>query len=82
MVRTQIQLTRKQAAVLKRLAAVEGVSMAELVRRGVDCYIKAVGGVSQEEIRRRAIKAAGRFASGQRDLSEHHDRYLAKAYGR
>lgn len=82
MVRTQIQLTRKQASALKRRAAAEGVSMAELVRRGVDCYLNAAGAVSEEEVRQRAIKAAGRFISGRSDLAEHHDEHLAKAYSR
>ena len=41
MVRTQIQLTEEQARALKELAAEEGVSMAELIRRSVEYTIKA-----------------------------------------
>jgi hypothetical protein len=33
-----------------------------------------------DERRRRAIAAVGRFRSGQKDISTHHDDYLAEAY--
>ena len=39
MVRTQIQLTEEQARRLKALAAEQGVSMAELIRRSVDTVL-------------------------------------------
>jgi ABC-type cobalamin/Fe3+-siderophores transport system ATPase subunit len=80
MVRTQIQLTEKQAVLLQQQAAEEGTSVAELIRRGVDLYLQSCGSVSDEERRHRALRAAGRFASGKRDLSERHDDYLAEAY--
>ena len=35
MVRTQVQLTEKQASALKMKAAAMGVSMAELIRQGL-----------------------------------------------
>jgi hypothetical protein len=66
MLRTQIQITEKQASRLKALAARRGVSMAELVR--------------QDEIYRRALQAAGRVRSGTRDGSIRHDAYLAEEY--
>lgn len=82
MVRTQIQLTPEQAAELKKRAAEQGLSLAELIRRGVDMYLQSAGsGVDEGERRRRAIQAAGRFGCGQKDLSTDHDRYLAEAYG-
>jgi hypothetical protein len=80
MVRTQIQLTEEQARRLKRLAAEEGCSMAELIRRGVDRLLDGVTGTSREERKRRALAAAGRFRSGVHDLSTNHDQYLAQAY--
>ena len=64
MVRTQIQLTEAQARALKRLAREQHVSMAELIRRGVDCLLASASGPSPDDRKRRAIAAAGRFASG------------------
>ena len=40
MVRTQIQLSERQAAALKKLAATKHVSIAELIRRAVDCVFR------------------------------------------
>ena len=79
MIRTQIQLTEQQTAALKRLAAKRGVSMAELIRQGVDIVLRAGGGAGPEEQRRRAMSAAGRFRSGRSDLSAKHDEHFAKA---
>lgn len=79
MVRTQIQLTEEQAKGLKRLAAAKKVSMAELIRQGVDTILRSNTGIDLDERRRRAIAAVGRFRSGKRDISEKHDQYLAEA---
>ncbi len=75
MVRTQIQITPEQARALKRLAAREGKSVAELIRLSVDSMLRSGGIQDQDELRRKAIAAAGKF-SGPEDLSENHDRYL------
>jgi hypothetical protein len=80
MVRTQIQLTKEQAEALKRLAAQKHVSVAELIRQGVEALIRTVGTVSPEERRERAIAITGRFRSGLTDLSTKHDDYLKEAY--
>jgi gamma-glutamyl:cysteine ligase YbdK (ATP-grasp superfamily) len=82
MVRTQVQLTDDQMRTLKRLAAERGVSLAELVRQGVDLLVKSAGAGDHEEQRRRALAAAGRFRSGLGDLAIEHDRYLARAAGK
>jgi len=82
MVRTQVQLTEKQAESLKKRAAQEGASQAEIVRRSIEFYLRAGGAVADEERRQRALRASGRFRSGKRDLGERHDRYLAEAYGK
>ncbi len=81
MVRTQIQLTEEQSRSLKSLAARRGVPVAELIRQSVDSYIRSSIGVDDQERRRRAIDAVGKFRSGQTDVSADHDRYLAEAYG-
>jgi len=80
MVRTQIQLTEDQVEALKRLASKKHVSIAELIRQGVDTLIRSTGTVSPEERRKRAIAVAGRFRSGLKDLSVKHDDYLKEVY--
>ncbi len=81
MVRTQIQLTERQARELKRMAAKEGVSMAEVVRRAVDAKIhEGSGEAPWDERVRRALAVMGKFKSGIRDLSTNHDKYLAEDY--
>lgn len=80
MVRTQIQLDEKQAEALKRIAAAQKVSMAEIIRRGVDLYLKTSLSISDDERRQRAIRASGKFRSGKGDLAKNHDAYLAEAY--
>ena len=82
MVRTQIQLTEEQSEALKKLSSQKNVSVAELIRQGVDLYLRSCGTISQTERRQRAIRAAGQFRSGQADLSENHDVYLAEVYGK
>ena len=81
MIRTQVQLTEKQARELKELAAREGVSMAELVRQAVDNLLGGSGTISVEERRRRAMALVGQFRSGRSDISERHDEYLVEGYG-
>lgn len=79
MVRTQIQLTEEQAGRLRRLAAERGVSMAALVREGVDCVLADDG---REERWRRALSVVGKYRSGDAaNVSEQHDRYLEEIYG-
>ena len=79
MVRTQIQLTEKQAEALKAAAARRGVSMAELIRRSIDTLLEKSGEPSARELRLKAAAAAGRFNSGQKDVSVRHDSYIAEA---
>ena len=78
MIRTHIQLTLEQARALKRLAAREGKSVAELIRMGVDVMLRSSGIQDQEELRRKAIAASGKLA-GPTNLSAKHDDYLAEA---
>lgn len=80
MVRTQIQLTEKQAEELKRLASIRGVSMAELIRQGVQMLLRSAKTVDLEERRKRALGVIGRFRSGRSDLSKKHDEHLAEVY--
>jgi len=79
MVRTQIQLTEKQARMLRGLSKVKKVSMAELIRQGVELLLRN-SSVDVDERRKNAIQAIGRFSSGTRDTSEKHDKYLNEAF--
>lgn len=78
MVRTQIQLTDEQAERLRQLARESSLSMAELIRRAVERLLASASRPSDQDVRARAIAAAGRFRSGVSDLAERHDDYLAE----
>lgn len=82
MVRTQIQLTEKQAEEVKRIARARRVSTAEVIREALDNLIRsgAVAAVTAEDRRVRALNAVGKFSSGKRDISRKHDKYLAEAF--
>lgn len=80
MIRTQVQLTEEQARALKEIAHRENASIAELTRRAIDQWLQTTGAVPMSERRRRALAVAGRFRSGETDISERHDDYLAEVY--
>lgn len=80
MVRTQIQLTDEQARKLKEVAHQRKISMAEATREAIDQWLKATGSITSDERRKRAMAAVGKFHSGQSDVSERHDQYLAEAF--
>lgn len=81
MVRTQIQLPEEQVAMLKKIAASEHKSMAEIIRQAVDFFAKTKHGGGEVERRRRAMAAAGQFRSGVKDLAVSHDSHLAEIFG-
>jgi len=80
MVRTQIQLTEQQARAVKAIAAAEGISVAEAIRRAIDGMTQSRSALDTEERRRRALRIVGKFRSGKRDVSKRHDAYLTEAY--
>jgi 16S rRNA U516 pseudouridylate synthase RsuA-like enzyme len=80
MIRTQIQITDAQARSLKRLAAKEGKSVAELIRISVDNLLRAGGTQDLKIVRQKALDAAGKL-SGPQNLAQDHDAYLAEALG-
>jgi predicted transcriptional regulator len=84
MVSTQIQLSEAQMQALKTLAEAQNKSAADLIRDAIDAFLRAGGSVPKklldEERKRRAIAAIGRFSSGLADLATNHDRYLADAF--
>ncbi|MEX2557542.1 MAG: ribbon-helix-helix protein, CopG family [Actinomycetota bacterium] len=76
MIRTQIQLEESQAAALRRLAAEQGVSMAELIRRAIDESLLQRG--EGDARYRRALSALGKGRSGLSDVSRKHDEYFVE----
>ncbi|MDY7095073.1 MAG: ribbon-helix-helix protein, CopG family [Acidobacteriota bacterium] len=80
MIRTQIQLTEEQARELKRLAATEQRSMAEMIRQSVDAFLRTSAARGTSDRRHRALAAIGRFRSDVDDLAREHDRYLSEAF--
>ena len=80
MVRTQIQLTEEQSEKLKAAAARRGISMAALIRQGIDALLSQHNEPSLEEMYQRAARAAGAYHSGTRDTASRHDDYLADEF--
>ena len=76
MIRTQVQLTERQAEALKRAARERGVSIAALIREAVDLAVA----LPSESRRARALRVAGISSSGLSDVGVEHDRYLEDAY--
>ena len=73
MIRTQIQFKKVTYEKLKAKSKASGESISEIVRRSLDSTID-----SQEVDHRwaRALRSAGKFQSGLKDLAEKHDKYL------
>jgi plasmid stability protein len=80
MVRTQIQLDEEQKQKLKQVAAEHGVSVAELIRQGVDAILATYGRPERRDMLQRAAAAAGRFRSKGKNVAKNHDRYLDQAF--
>ncbi|MCR4424915.1 MAG: CopG family transcriptional regulator [Firmicutes bacterium] len=76
----QVQLTEEQVQALRAMANSEGVSIAELIRRGADMVIAGRSGASRENRVRRALTVAGQFRSVETDLSANHDKYLGEDF--
>jgi Arc/MetJ-type ribon-helix-helix transcriptional regulator len=79
-VRTRVKLTDSQARALRRLAAAEGRSMADVIRESVEALLADRGVRDRREVQRRAVAVVGAFRSGVGDLAAEHDRYLAEAF--
>jgi hypothetical protein len=82
LIRAQIQLSPEQLSRIRDLAGTAGVSVAEVVRRSVDYYIEQHAATDGAHAARlQAAEVAGRYASGQDDVSDRHDDALADAFG-
>ena len=83
MIRTQIQLTDEQARHVKRIAGERQVSMATVIRQGVDLLLRSAETAATDEERiERALSVAGKFRSGGGDGAAQHDLHLQDAYRR
>ncbi len=80
MIRTQVQLTEEQIALIKQVAAERNMSMSEVIRHGMDRFLRQSLTIDRTERVRRALEVTGRFRSGRTDVSQRHDEYLAEAY--
>jgi len=80
MIRTQIQLTEEQAQLLRAAAMREKVSLAELIRRMIDSYLKHAPQPTLAEKKQRALAVVGKYNSGPNDAGVRHDDYLAEIY--
>ncbi len=80
MIRIQIQLEEGQASALRRLAAEQGVSVAALIRQGVDAQLRSQANRSGAAHLERLKVRLQRFDSKVTDLGEGHDRYLGEAF--
>ena len=83
MIRTQIRLTDEQVRRVKRLAVERQVSMAAVIREGVDLLLRSEETAATDDERiERAISVAGQFRSGGGDGAAQHDAHLQEAYRR
>ena len=55
------------------------MSVSQLIREGVDFYRKYEDRLPEDK-KKKALAAVGRYASGDSNISEKHDEYLAKAF--
>jgi hypothetical protein len=64
---------------LRKISAASGQSIADLVRQAVDRLLASRHSISREERIERAIRVAGQFRSGLKDISTNHDEYFVEA---
>jgi len=80
MVRTHIQLTDKQAEILKKKAREQKTTVAAIIRGAIERMIIMERNIPDEKQKRRAITAAGKFTTGLKNLARQHDNYLDESY--
>ena len=79
MVRTQIQLTEKQAKKLREMAMENHESIASLIRRAVDQFFLS-SKQDRSDLFRIAESVVGKYKSDRDDISIKHDQYLDKDF--
>lgn len=81
MIRTQVQFTEEQIALLRERARAQNRSVSDLVREAVTRFLGDPAPADRRESAQRAEALVGKFRSGTPDLAAEHDRYLADAFG-
>jgi hypothetical protein len=79
MVRTQIQLTDEQAALLKEMAHENNESIAAIIRKALDQFLSKQQ-PNRRMLYRQALSAVGRYRTGVHDVSIQHDNYLEEEF--
>ncbi|MHC1743071.1 MAG: CopG family transcriptional regulator [Syntrophobacteraceae bacterium] len=79
MVRTQVQLTDEQAALLKEMAHQSKESIAAIIRKALDQYLLKQP-PNRRALYRQALATAGKHRAGVHDIATEHDRYLEEEY--
>ena len=88
MIRTQIQLTEEQHNFLREKAAEHNISMAALIRQGVELLVQRQNEPDREELKRRALAFIDhieqnpetyRDKEGKTDVSSNHDEYYVQS---
>ena len=80
LIRTQIQLTPQQMRALRDLSKASGKSAAELIRSSLDSLFGQKHVTRESDRLVRALRVAGSFSSGLKNVSAEHDKYLAAAF--
>ena len=79
--RTMVDLHSEELQALRVEAAEKGISLAELMRRLVRSHLEK-GAADLPAPAATSLRIVGLGSSGRTDISEHHDRYVAKALHR
>jgi len=67
---------------LRRLSSSTGRSIAALIRDGVEQYLLAQKADTRQHQVERALRVAGKFSSGRKNVGAKHDDYLAGDFRR
>jgi hypothetical protein len=76
----QVYLTPADRAMLDRVATAEGVSRAEVLRRGIRKLNADVLGDEHPVLKHIREMVEGPWLDGPNDMAERHDHYLAEIY--
>ena len=71
MIRTQIQITEKQAMMLKEISLINHESMASLIRKAVDQFLMT-GKPDRAVLYRQATAIVGKYTAEEPDISIEH----------
>ena len=78
--RIQVELSDETVRRLRTMSADEGVSIAELLRRGAELVLQEGPHDAPDERRRRARAVIGRFSDSPK-VAREHDQHLDEAFG-